>query len=321
MICLEDALAIVEQTLAGVALPTETVASTGALGRTLAGDQASRLDLPPFDKSAMDGYALLADDRRETYRVLETVAAGMAPRVRLTPGTAVKVMTGAPVPEATGRVVKIEDVDLDGQRITVRKHDSETNFCRQGEDVRRGEVVLPAGTRLSPLDIANLIGCGITEVRVFRPVRLAILSTGDEIAQDPAALGPGMIMDTNGPLLDCLARQHCLEVVDRQWVRDDRAATAGAIRRALERADMVVISGGVSVGDFDYVTRAMEDAGLQVRFTAVAIKPGRPTTYASAAGKAVFGLPGNPVSVFLMFHLFVLWTASRLTGAPRRSAS
>jgi molybdopterin molybdotransferase len=246
--------------------------------------------------------------------VLETVAAGSVPSEQLAPGTAIKVMTGAPVPAGTGAVVKIEDVRRQGDTIELLHPSAETNLCRQGEDVRRGDRVLPAGTRLSALGVANLVGCGIGEVEVFRRVRLAILSTGDEIADHPRDLRPGMIMNTNGPLLTALAARHGLEVVWRQSVRDDRAATATAVRAALERADMVVLSGGVSVGDFDYVTPALEDAGLAVHFNSVAIKPGRPTTYASGGGKAAFGLPGNPVSVYLMFHLFVLHAAARLTG-------
>ena len=174
-------------------------------------------------------------------------------------------------------------------------------------------MILSAGTRLTPLDVANLISCGITEVDVFRRLRVAILPTGDELADQPDQLRPGMIINSNGPLLLCLARQYAMEPVLWRVLRDDRAAIAAAIRGSLEQADIVVLSGGVSVGDFDYVTPALEDAGLLVHFTAVAIKPGRPTTYASAGGKAVFGLPGNPVAVYLTFHLFVLH-AARLMG-------
>lgn len=316
MISLDEALAVVGQTLDGTTRPSETIPVVEAEGRTLAADQRSRLDLPPFDKSAMDGYAILAGDRRATYRVLETVAAGSVPTVALMPGTAVKVMTGAPVPPGTGQVVKIEDVTVRGGSIEATKVGNAANVCRQGEDVRRGDTILPAGSRLSPVDVANLIGVGITDVGVYRPVRMAILSTGDEIVDDPARLRAGMIMNTNGPLLNGLARRSGLEVVVCRSLRDDRAAIARALGEALDLADLVVLSGGVSVGDFDFVTPALVDAGLRIHFTALAVKPGRPTTYASTDGKAVFALPGNPVSVYLMFHLLVLFAAGRMEGGP-----
>jgi molybdopterin molybdotransferase len=282
----------------------------------LAADQRSCLDLPPFDKAAMDGYAVLGGDHRASYRVLETVAAGTVPAQKLEPGAAVKVMTGAPVPAGAGEVIPVEHVRLRGDAIEVLQRGRDPNICPQGEDVRRGDVVLRAGTRVGPLDVANLIGCGMTQVEVFRAPRLAIISTGDEITDDPARLGPGKIMNTNGPMLAGLARQFRLEVVGEHALSDDRAAIAAGLRAALDQAQIVVLSGGVSVGDFDFVTAALSDAELRVHFTAVAVKPGRPTTYASAPGKAVFGLPGNPVSVFLMFHLFVLQAVAQLTRAP-----
>ena len=225
-------------------------------------------------------------------------------------------MTGAPVPRGTGEVIPLEHVRVEGEAIHVVKRGKDPNFCTQGEDVRRGDRILRAGTRLGPVDVANLIGCGITEVEVFRPVRMAIVSTGDEIADDPAQLGPGMIMNTNGPMLAGLACQFGLEVTAERALVDDPALIASALRDALEGADFVVLSGGVSVGDYDYVGRAMAEAGLHIHFTTVAVKPGRPITYASAPGKAVFGLPGNPVSVYLMFHLFVLRAVARVTGRP-----
>ncbi len=316
MISLDEALAVVSRSLDGTGRPSETLPVADALGRTVVADQHSKLDLPPFDKSAMDGYAIPAGDRQAVYPVLETVPAGSLPKAVLLPGTAVKVMTGAPVPPGTGHVVKLEDVSVRGDSIEVMKFRHANNICRQGEDVRRGDALLSAGSRLSPLDVANLIGAGVAKVEVYRPVRVAVLSTGDEIADDPAQLRPGMIMNTNGPLLAGLARHSGLNVVANDSLRDDRAAIVRALNDALEQADLIVLSGGVSVGDFDFVTLAMQDAGLQVHFTALAVKPGRPTTYASAAGKAVFGLPGNPVSVYLMFHLFVLFAAARMRGGP-----
>ena len=315
MIPLEDAQAIIDRTLSPLGLEREVVPVREALGRTLAADQVSRLDLPPFDKSAMDGYAL-PEGEATRYQVRETLPAGSVPSARLEPGTAVKVMTGAPVPPGTARVVRLELVRQEGEWIEVQKHDRDTHVCPQGEDVRRGDLVLPAGTRITPADVGNLIASGIVQLEVLRPIRLAVFSTGEEITDDPAKLRPGMIMDSNGPMLAALARAWGIEVTVHSRVGDDRQKTAEAIRAAFQRADLVVLSGGVSAGDFDFVGLAMADAGLSLHFQSVAIKPGKPTTYASAGNRAAFGLPGNPVAVYLTFHLFVLRATARLAGLP-----
>jgi molybdopterin molybdotransferase len=185
-----------------------------------------------------------------------------------------------------------------------------------GEDVRRGDVILKAGMRLGALELANLLACGVTNVEVVRPVRLAIISTGDEIVERPDQLEPGKIIDTNTPLLESLAKGHDLEVVSVARVADDRDGTARAIRAGVEAADVVALSGGISVGEFDYVHDALADLGIQEIFSGVAIKPGRPLTCARAnSGTFVVALPGNPVSVHLMFHLCVLRIAALLSGA------
>ena len=315
-IALDDALGIVDQVFSDRAVPRRKIAVRDAVGQTIASDQVSRLTLPPFDKSAMDGYAVMAGDVRDSYQVLETVLAGSNPVAPLRPGAAVKVMTGAPVPAGAGQVIPIEKVRRQAETIEVIHPTSVRNICPQGEDVCIGDVILRAGARLGALEIANLIGCGITEVEVYRPIRLAVLSTGDEIVDDPRDLGPGKIMNVNGPMLALLGRQFAMDLVIEESIPDDRAATDEAISKAIDRADLVVLSGGVSVGDSDFVGAALGDAGLRVHFSAVAVKPGRPLTFASRAGAAVFGLPGNPVSVYVMFHLFVLRAAARMYGNP-----
>ena len=316
MIPLTDALAIVDDALADTTLPTEALAVRDALGRVVAADQTSRLDLPPFDKSAMDGYALPADDDGPDYRLIESVPAGAVPTQDLLPGTAIKVMTGAPVPAGTGKVVMVERTEECDGHVLVHTPDSAVNICKQGEDVRVGDVVVPCGTVLGAASIGVLIGCGVTEAEVVRPARVAVLSTGDEIVDDPGDLAPGKIMNSNGPMLAAMARQHGLTVVSEEAVGDDRAATADAIGRALDSSDILVMSGGVSVGDWDVVAGALTDRGLTVRFDRVAVKPGKPITFACAPGKVALGLPGNPVSVLVMFHLFVLRAVRVMSGLP-----
>jgi len=316
MIRIDEMNVRLAQALEGAQLPRNTVAIREARGRVLATDQRSALDLPPFDKSAMDGYAILADDVRESYRLLGTTAAGKTSAFSLASGTTVKVMTGAPVPAGAGSVVMQEHTEERDGVVKVLRRSGAVNICRMGEDVRRGDVILKAGTRLGALEIANLIACGVTEVEVVRPVRLAVISTGDEIVERPDQLEPGKIIDTNTPLLEALAQDHGLAVVSIARIVDDRDATAQAIRAGVEAADIVVLSGGISVGEFDYVHDALADLGIVELFSGVAIKPGRPLTCArAAAGAFVVALPGNPVSVHLMFHLCVLRIAALLSGA------
>ncbi len=320
MIPLAEALAKVDETLGPLELSRERIAVTEADGRVLVEDQYSRLDLPAFDKSAMDGYALLQGDERESYRLLETVAAGSVPTRRLQPGTATRVMTGAPVPEGTGRVVMQEYTSTSDGIVRVEDTaDRSLNICRKGEDVRAGDRVLRAPILLGPLHLANLIGCGITEVEVARRLRAAVLCTGDEIVDAPELLGPGKIMNSNGPLLGALCRRHQLRVTINRQVPDDFSATVAALEQALREADIVIVSGGVSVGDYDFVGEALLSAGLTRHFDRVATKPGKPMTFASAPGKAVFGLPGNPVSVYVAFHLYVVRAAGLMTGCQAQA--
>ncbi|MGA2059894.1 MAG: molybdopterin molybdotransferase MoeA [Thermoguttaceae bacterium] len=313
---LDDALGIVDRALSDSTISSRKVAVRDGFGHILAADQLSKLHLPPFDKSSMDGYAVLDGDVCNAYKVLETVMAGNTPTASLQAGAAVKVMTGAPVPSGAGRVIPVEHVRRHGDEIEVIRPTNDRNICPQGEDVRPGDMILRAGSRLGPLEIANLISCGITEVDVFRPIRLAILSTGDEIVDDPRDLGPGKIINANGPMLALFARRYSMEIALEKSIPDRRADTVEAISTALKCADLVLLSGGVSVGDYDFVGAALAEAGLCVHFSAVAVKPGRPLTFATRPGAAVFGLPGNPVSVYVMFHLFVLRAAARMCGSP-----
>jgi len=311
---LEQAFALVHSALGGRRVEVETLPVREAHGRVLAADQCSRLDLPPFDKSAVDGYAILDGDVRDEYQLTATVAAGQPGGVELLPGTTVKVMTGAPVLAGAGKVVMVEHAEEVDGRMRIIKKSAAHNICRRAEDMAEGREVLKAGRRLGALEIANLIGCGVTEVPVARRVRLAIISTGDEIVDNPLELRPGRIMNTNGPLLAGLATEYNLEVASRAHVGDDREETKQALKLALDTADIVVLSGGVSAGDFDFVPAVVSELCLTTHFERLAVKPGKPTLFATGDGSVLFGLPGNPVAVFLMFHLFVLRAALHLSG-------
>lgn len=318
MIPFEEAVRRLDRVLMQRRLPAETLPVRMAHGRVLAVDQVSRLDSPAFDKSAMDGYAVLAGDDHDAYRVLETVAAGHRGNRQLQPGTAIKVMTGAAVPAGAGRIIILEHAREEDGVIYVHTHSAAVNICRQGEDIRTGEIILRAGMRLGAVEIATLIGCGITQVDVSRRVRLSILSTGDELVDTPEALAPGKILNTNGPLLVELAREQGMEVVCDVSVPDEMTATTEAIRDALADSDIVVLSGGVSVGEFDYVSAAFTELGCHPWFSRLAVQPGKPTTLATMGDTLLFGLPGNPVSACLMFYLFVAPAADALCGRTDR---
>ncbi|MEP0813074.1 MAG: molybdopterin molybdotransferase MoeA [bacterium] len=319
---LDKALRIIDERTPARPRQIERLNLPSAFGRILASDAVSALDVPPFDKSAVDGYAIPDDGERGEYRLLKTMYAGEEPSYCLDADCAALVMTGAPAPPGTRRVVMVEDAARLDEIVHIERMEfgESRNICAKGEDARAGDVVAKAGQRLDAAVIAHLTGCGITEAEVFKPLRAAIVSTGDEIADDPASLRPGRIMNTNGSMLAALCRENGIAVALDESVRDDERDTREAIGRGMECADIILISGGVSAGERDFVPAAMESLGLQRHFRRVAVKPGKPTTFAACEGKAIFGLPGNPVAVYLMFQLMALRAAARMLGIPHRES-
>lgn len=223
-------------------------------------------------------------------------------------------MTGAPVPEGTDRVIMVERTRQMGEIIEIVSDSNAKNICLKGEDVRIGDIIIKDRTTIGPAEIANLISAGLTTVEVVRPIRVAIISTGDEIVDSPEKIVPGKIMNSNGPMLEALCSKYSLEVANASSVSDTLEDTINAIKHGLENCDIVVMSGGVSVGDFDYVAEATNNVGLTLHFNKLAIKPGKPMTFATCENKAVLALPGNSVAVYLMFQLFVLQAARLMAG-------
>lgn len=314
MISIEQAYQSIEQTTGQYCLPIETIKTKDALNRIIAKDQYSKLDLPPFNKSAMDGYAILANDLHDTYQLLETVAAGEITSQKLKPGTAIKVMTGAPVPENTAQVIPVEQTELIDDRVKINLRENIKHFCLKGEDIKTGQLILTAAQKLGPIEIANLIASGITEVEVYQQPRITIISTGGEITEDFNELKPGSIMNSNGPMLHALSLKHNLLIVGEYAVLDQLDTTIAALKQALDQSDVVIFTGGVSMGDYDYVTEAIKQIGATIHFNRLALKPGKPTTFATLNNKFIFGLPGNPVAVYVTFHLFVLQLIKLITG-------
>jgi molybdopterin molybdotransferase len=298
---------------ATVALGTEAVALQEALGRVLADDAAAPHDIPPFDASAMDGYAVIAGPAAELALVGESRAGRPAER-RLGPGEAIGISTGAVVPAGADAVVPVERTTTSDGRVTVPDTEPGANVRRAGEDVRTGEPVLAAGADLGPAELAVLSSLGRDRVEVGRRPRVAVLVTGDELVPAGRPLGPGQIRDSNATALATQSTRAGARVVLTEHVPDEREPTIAAIERALAAADVVCISGGVSVGEHDHVKQALAAVGARETFWGIALKPGKPTWFGTHGDKLVFGLPGNPVSAMVVFHLLARRALRALQG-------
>jgi molybdopterin molybdotransferase len=296
-------------------LPAEDVALDRALGRVLAEDVRSPLDVPPFDSSAMDGYALAADGAGEL-RVVGEARAGHPAAARVEPGTAIRISTGAAMPEGADAVVPVERVETDGETVRVPETSPGDNVRRAGEDVRRDDLVLGAGTPLGPAEIGVLASLGRARVSCAPRPRVALLVTGDELTEPGEELGAGRIFSSNSYALAGQVERAGGELVRRETVPDDAASTRAALEAALSEADLLCVSGGVSVGPHDHVKAALAELGVEERFWGVRLKPGKPTWFGVRDGVLVFGLPGNPVSAMVTFHLFAGPALRALQGAP-----
>jgi len=320
MISVEEAQAKVLEDI-GV-LPPERVPLLDALGRVLAEDVVSDIDVAPFDNSAMDGYAVRAadvagasSDTPVRLRVVEHVPAGAFPSVPVGPGEAVRIMTGAPVPEGADAVVMVEMTaeESDGGVGVIFASIAEgQNIRRKGEDVRKGETVLHAGELVGPATVGILASVGCPTPLVYRRPRVAIVSTGDELVGIDDYPGPGKIRNSNSYTLAALVREaggepHILDVA-----RDTRESTSAILSRASE-FDLMISTGGVSMGDYDVVKSVLEELGI-LGFWKVAMRPGAPQTFGTIDGTPFFGLPGNPTSGMVGFEMFVRPVLLKLQG-------
>jgi molybdopterin molybdotransferase len=307
----------------------EEVALDQALGRVIAADIFATDDLPPFDNSAVDGFAVrhadLAPDRDTTLVVAERVMAGHAAARPLAPGEAIRIFTGAPMPAGADTVFMQEDCHLEGDAVILPPglgHGANSRFA--GEDVLKGAIMLPAGRRLTAADVALAAALGVTRLAVRRRLRVAVFSTGDEVVEPGAARPPAAIYDANRYLLRGLLEKFGAVVTDLGILRDEPAALQAAIKDAADDHDLVITSGGVSTGEADHVRAAIEAIGRLV-FWRVAIKPGRPVAMGVVPGKrgghaaAFAGLPGNPAAVYVTFVRVVWPLLLRLAGAAPRA--
>ena len=291
----------------------------GARGRVLARDMVAPLDLPPFDNSAVDGYAVRHRDlnsQGETrLAIAGRVTAGLAAMAPIREGEAVRIFTGAPMPPGADTVFMQEDVEATDDAVAVPAGlKPGANRRLAGEDVRKGAIVLPAGRRLAAQDVALAAAVGVTGLPVRRRVRVALFSTGDEIVEPGTPRGDAALYDANRYLLTGMIERLGATVTDLGILKDDPAALRDAIAKAARDHDLVLTSGGVSTGEADHVRDAVEAVGRLV-FWRVAIKPGRPVAMGVVGGAAFMGLPGNPVASFVTFARVVRPLLLRLAGA------
>ncbi|MCZ7532409.1 MAG: molybdopterin molybdotransferase MoeA [Acidimicrobiia bacterium] len=300
-------------------LDVEQVDVTDAVGRVTAEPCVSSVLVPPFSNSAMDGFALRAADVRETpvaLTIIEDVPAGSVPIKPVLSGGATRIMTGAPMPEGADAVVKVEDtrVDADGSVAILVGVEAGANVRAAGGDVGIGDVVVGRGIRLNARHAASLASAGIRP-RVSRVPVVVVMSTGDEVVEPHTTdLAPGKIRDTNRVMLVSVLRDLGADVIDFGIVGDDAGELSDAYRRAADAADAVISTGGVSMGDYDYVKQVLGEMG-SVEFWKVAMQPAKPFAFGSINGVPLFGLPGNPVSTFVAYEQFVRPALLHMMGA------
>ena len=303
------------------ALPVETRSLSTSRDYILAEDVYATEDIPPFDNSAMDGYAVIAADVSNAsganpvkLTVVETIAAGYAPTKRIGRGQASRIMTGAMMPDGADAVVMKEVTKAEGSTVAifegVEKH---RNVRFAGESVKTGDLVIPKGKRLRPQEIAMLASLNKPTVSVHCKPRVAVVSTGDELTPIGEPLAPGKIRDSNRFGICAQVEEAGCTPIDMGIAPDNEAETERIFRHALDKADALITSGGVSVGEYDVVKAVLSKLG-EINFWRVAMKPGKPQAYGIADGKPIFGLPGNPVSSLVVFELFVRPALLKMAG-------
>ncbi len=302
-------------------LDREIVPLAEALGRTLAVDVRARGPIPPFSKATMDGYAVRAADTKPRdgegsvdIIVLEDLPAGRVSRKTLGAAQAVRIMTGAPLPKGADAVVMVEDTAKAGSKVKVRRVVSPgDNIGLAGEDLEKGALILERGDVVGPAEVGMLAALGHASVTVARRPAVAVIATGDEIVEPGERTGPGLIRNSNGWSLTAMAKQAGAKTLYLGIARD----TSSSLKRKIEKAagaDILVLSGGVSVGDYDLVKDQLREFGVRPVFWQVRIKPGKPMFFGVKAKRLVFGLPGNPTSAMVTFQLFVRPAIDRMLG-------
>jgi molybdopterin molybdotransferase len=285
-----------------------------ALGRVLRQDIVAKEDVPAFDRSAMDGYAIAADDPAEKFRIVSEIQPGAAAKGRLHPGECARIFTGAPIPAGASQVLMQENVRVEGNSIVPLETSPTTHIRRRGEDARKGDLLVRAGTRLGAGDLALLASLGAARPKVSTPARVAHIATGNELVAPEGKLRPGQIRDSNSTLVAAVIRQFGGELVKQERVIDDFALLSKKLRALGKSFDLLLLSGGASVGDHDFGKKLLAVLGFKTHFTSINLRPGRPLVFATRGKQAAFVLPGNPVSHLVTLHVAVRLALERFSG-------
>jgi molybdopterin molybdotransferase len=319
MIAFEDALKIVHDAVY-YEMSTERISINDSLGRILAKDIVSDINMPPFPKSAMDGYAIRYEDLKNEWDVLEVIAAGQKPEKNIGTNQCSKIMTGAMMPEGADCVIKVEESEvLTNGKVRFIVEDTKTNFVPMGEDVRVNDLVLKKGTLLNAQHLAVAAAVGYDNPRVFKKVRVGVISTGDELVEPHITPGPSQIRNSNAYQL--MAQLQKMNVTPLYFgiARDTEEATTKVIKKAIDDCDVILLTGGVSMGDFDFVPKIFDEIGVEIKFKEMAVQPGKPTVFGVLKNKFIFGLPGNPVSSFNIFEILTKPLIYKMMGYDFKS--
>lgn len=320
MISFEQAFDIVTST--GLRTGTEEISYTESLNRILAGDVVSDMDLPPFNKSSVDGFACRKADLNNELEIIEMIPAGKWPTVPVGMNQCSRIMTGAPVPDGADCVLMVEETQvMPSGNIRFTGSFKKENIALKGEDVREGETLLRAGKVIRPQDIAVMASAGNVSVLVSLMPEVAVISSGSELVEPDRKPGISQIRNSNASQLMAQVARAGASGKYYGIAPDDEELTLPIIEKAISENEMVLITGGVSMGDFDFIPSVLERAGVKILFTRISVQPGKPTTFGLHPKAAVFGLPGNPVSSFVQFELLVRPLLSKMMGCEWKPLS
>jgi molybdopterin molybdotransferase len=294
---------------------TETISFTDSLSRVLAGPVTSDMDLPSFNKASVDGFAIRKSDIGNDLEIIETIPAGQDPEKKIEENQCSRIMTGAPVPQSSDCVIMVEDTEmLPSGKVRFKGNFTKENIAFRAEDVKKGDVVLEAGRIIRPQDIAVMASVGHTSVSVSRMPRIGVISSGSELVEPHEKPGRSQIRNTNS--FQLMAQITRAGGLGKYYgiAKDDEEITFSVVEKAIAENDLILITGGVSMGDFDFVPSVLERAGVKIHFSRVAVQPGKPTIFGIHNKAIVFGLPGNPVSCFMMFELLARPLICKMMG-------
>jgi molybdopterin molybdotransferase len=294
---------------------TEIISFADSLNRVLARDITSDMDMPPFNKATVDGFACRKADMEAELEIIETIPAGLSPKLKVSDHQCSRIMTGAPVPEGADMVFMVEDSRiLPSGKVKFTAPFYKENIAKKGEDVKYGDAVLRSGTMIRPQEIAVMATVGSYSVEVSRMPNVAVISSGSELVEPSEKPGLAQIRNTNAYQLMAQVSRSGAKGKYYGIARDDEEVTYEIVKRAISECDVLIITGGVSMGDFDFVPSVLEKAGVKILFSRIKVQPGKPTTFGIHTDTLVFGLPGNPVSSFIQFELLVKPLIGKMTG-------